>query len=303
MAALRKAALFGPGMPWIPNGFHYVSPRQSELWREVADKYQPAGLGRFYRAVFEGLAQAGLLKSPFHLVGLGAGGARKERWLLESVGTPEVNHFTPVDVSESLAVESAIHAQVCVRAPIRPLVADVEQMPDLPEWLEEIDGGGMPRWFTAFGLTPNSEPEVLLPRLRDGLRESDRLLVSANLLPDGRIESVRPEYDNPETRRWLRQLLLEWGLEDRLGEIEFIPGSFGRAKALFARVRWKADAVFEWEGESVQARGGEPVSLFFTVRFTREDFVETLEESGMEVERSWQSDCGREGLCLTRRAK
>lgn len=303
LAARRTEALLCGDDPALPNAMHYETRRQSQLWREVARKYQPEGLEGFYRGVFKELRQTRVLAAPFHLVGLGAGGARKERWLLEAVGAVPGLRFSPVDVSESLARESAVQVAGLVEEPIRALVADLESAADLPAWLAEADGGSLPRWFTAFGLTPNSEPGVLLPRLRELLREGDHLIVSANLLPGGTIESVIPEYDNPETRRWLRQAIVDQGWEGMVEDIEFVPERVGGADALVARLPWKEGAAIEWEGRTYRVARGASLRLFFTVRYTPTSFREALRRTGFAVERSWESDCGREGLFLAGREK
>lgn len=300
LAERKRRALPGGA---IPHGFHYEGERQSELWQAVARAYQPAGLDQFYRGVFAELMLEGWLKQPFHLVGLGAGGAGKEAWLLEQLPERQGWRFTPVDVSEALAVESAWRVRDQVAEPVVPVVADLEAAEDLAGWLDEIDGGGESRWFTAFGLTPNSEPGVLLPRLRGLLREGDRLLLSANLLPAGSWESVRPEYDNWETRQWLTQVLLDWGLRSRLGEIEFVETQLQGVDALVARAAWKRDEEFGWEGRTYRSRRGEWLRIFFTIRYKLQDFVEVLEGYGLVTERSWEGAGGKEGLSLLRRDK
>jgi len=293
-AKRRRALLEGV----IPPLFHYESVRQSQLWLEVARRYQPKGLELFYRRAFESIRDA----APGHLVALGCGGGWKERWLLEAVDHPERMRFTPVDGSVFRALESALQVGPWSFGPVRPLVADVLECADLPAWLGEFDEGQRRR-FTAFGLTPNADPAVLIPRLRDFLRtgSDDELLISANLMPDGRLDSVLGDYDNPETRRWLRQLVADWGLVDFVGDLEFVPGRLGGCDAVVVNLPWKKTVEFEWEGMRIRGVEGESLHLFGSLRFTPDSFRQLLSRNGLAVAEAWTSDCRREGVARVKR--
>ncbi len=294
LGALRAGALAAGA---IPPRFHYESWYQSRLWLAVAEAHAPTGLARFYDEVFDDLPMFG---AGTHLVALGAGGGWKERALLER---QPMAMGTAIDVSAALALLSgrvlAAGLAVPVTAPVlaRAVAADVTAFEGLPGWLDEIDGGA-PRVYTAFGLTPNLEPGRLLPALHGFLKASDWLLVSANLLPDTGMEAVLPEYDNAETRRWVEQVLVDWGIRGDLGPLQFEASEIDGETAVVASAPWREGAALPWEGTVFRPSKGERLRVFFSVRFELSEFERRLREAGFDVERSWRSDCGREGLAL-----
>jgi hypothetical protein len=227
------------------------------------------------------------------VIGLGAGGARKEAWLIENLYGAR---FTPVDISGTLALLSAQHVMPLVPEKPRPVVADLLDFADLPDWLDTWDGRRSRRLYTAFGLTPNSLPSQLLPILRDYLRPRDQLLVSANLMPGGQISRVLPEYDNPETLAWISQILTDWGLREKLTESRFRVGTLEGHAAIIAESQWKEDVCFPWENSLFSAEAGKPLRLFFSLRFTPESFAELLAAHGFQILAAATSDC--EGVWL-----
>ena len=56
-------------------------------------------------------------------------------------------------------------------------------------------------------MMPNSEPDLILPRLAGVVRRQDIMLLSANLAPgpdyEAGVRRVLPLYDNGLTRDWL----------------------------------------------------------------------------------------------------
>ena len=287
MAELRREALPSGAIPHL---FHYERLRQSQLWLEVARKYAP-DVEATYRQVFQ-TAREWCGNAPVHLVGLGAGGARKERWLLEKLENPR---FTPVDVSDSLALQSTQHVRDLTGKPPKPLVADILEFPGLPDWLGEFDSGRK-RLFTAFGLTPNTSPKALLPALRGFLRPGDALLVSANLFNDETW--VLAEYDNAETRAWLTQTLIDWGIREILGEPTFRWGEIDGQRAIIAESRWLQDCDFPWEGEMFHVKQSRVLRLFFSIRYTVPGFETELAKHDFRVLSAVESGCGREGIWL-----
>jgi L-histidine N-alpha-methyltransferase len=277
----------------IPPEFLYVGHRQSELWLEVARCHAPAGLDLFYRKAF---AELPIPQLP-HLVGLGPGSARKEAALQERLGA---GRFTPVDVSDSLALISARRLAPMVQHLPRPLVADLTRFPGLPDWLSEFDQGA-PRLFSAFGVTPNLPPEELDPALRAFLRPGDALLISANLMPGSGANAILPQYDNPETRAWLTELLRQWGLAPHLDDLEIrieepAPGT----ARVVARTHWKEDAVLPWAGRSFQAVRGTPLLLFSSLRYAPEAFTARLQSAQFEPIAASIGCGGEEGLWLVK---
>lgn len=277
----------------IPPEFHYVGHRQTGLWLEVARCHAPAGLGPFYR---QALAELPLPRVP-HLIGLGPGSAQKEAWLQERVRS---TRFTPVDVSDSLALLAARRLAPLVEHPPLPLVADLTRFPGLPGWLAGFDRGE-PRLFSAFGVTPNLPPEELDPALRAFLRTGDLLLISANLIPNGDSDRILPQYDNPETREWLSELPRQWGLAPHLDPLEIRIEKEGPGLAkVVARSRWSETLRFPWAGTTFQAHRGNALLLFSSLRYTPEAFAARLRKSGLEPIGTAISPAGDEGLWLTK---
>ena len=81
------------------------------------------------------------------------------------------------------------------------------------------------RLITFFGMIPNFEPQVILPRLAGLVRPADYLLFSANLAPGADyaagVQRILPLYDNALTRDWLMTFLLDLGVEANDGELRF----------------------------------------------------------------------------------
>lgn len=74
-------------------------------------------------------------------------------------------------------------------------------------------------------MLPNFEPEFIFGRMASWLSPGDRLLFSANLAPGPDLEAgvrmVLPQYDNPETKAWLRTLLEDHGVSADCGSVVF----------------------------------------------------------------------------------
>tara|TARA_R110002096_G_scaffold206192_11_gene392415 strand:- start:36 stop:947 length:912 start_codon:yes stop_codon:yes gene_type:complete len=287
VASLRQSSLPSGKIPHL---FHYEGLRQSQLWMEVARAHAP-NTESTYHKIFQ-VAREWMGDEPIHVVGLGAGGASKERKLLEGLTKPQ---FTPVDVSDSLALLSAQQTRDLTEQPPKPLVADLLAYPDLPEWLDEFDSGRK-RLFTAFGLTPNTAPSELLPVLRGFLRPEDALLVSANLFTS--VDDVMSQYDNPETRAWLSQVLIDWGIRDRLSKPAFRWGEIDGQTAVIAESRWLEDADLEWEGEMFHVEQSQVLRLFFSIRYTRETFDKVLSANQLQPK---SGATGGDYICLVER--
>jgi len=79
--------------------------------------------------------------------------------------------------------------------------------------------------ITFFGMIPNFEPQLILPRLAALVRPADHLLFSANLAPGSDyaagVRQVLPLYDNALTRDWLMTFLTDLGVERDDGELRF----------------------------------------------------------------------------------
>ncbi|MED5495263.1 MAG: L-histidine N(alpha)-methyltransferase, partial [Verrucomicrobiota bacterium] len=192
----------------VPPKFLYDSVRQTQKWLEVHQAHSPsrinADVTRIYDAAFEdALGQA--LGQAVALVGLGCGGGQKDTRCLAKLqpSIPEL-HYMPCDVSQAMTlVAREAAAELLPLGQVHPLVCDLAEADDLGQALDDLLPGEAKRVFTFFGMIPNLEPDVILPKLRALLRDGDQLLFSANLAP-GRdyragVERVLPQYDNAET--------------------------------------------------------------------------------------------------------
>jgi hypothetical protein len=236
------------------------------------------------------------------VVALGPGGGEKEALMLEAVARGGVGvEFVAIDASAELALISVERAARVGGARTMAVVGDLEELGGILEAVGESEGRGA-MVFTAFGITPNLLPEGLLSSIRLAMRDGDILAISANLAREGADEVVSgmrdvrdvvlAQYDNEETRQWLRRLLVEEGLEGDYGDVRFDVRQVGGDCAVVA------DACL------VSGREGLPerLKLFFSLRFTTRTFPEVLRRQGFHVLAGEVTPCGYEGVWLCSRA-
>ncbi len=257
LAALRQGRL--------PGDFLYASPSQAQRWLEYHQAFSPSradpSVEEMYASAFREAASrletrasrletrasrletrtsrhgtgepAGSGRDGVAVVGLGAGGGRKDTSLLALLSPSRSAippAYVPIDVSPALVAEAALraHAQ-CPDAEIRPLVADLSALSvevmeslgreglgpvELSAWLEKHLPARGKRVFTCFGMLPNMDHRTFPGWLAELLRSGDWLLISANLSPKGMeadLEIILPQYDNPHARRWYEGGLAELG--------------------------------------------------------------------------------------------
>lgn len=305
--ALRNKRIASLKEHAIDHGFHYAGVRQAELWLKVHQAHAPGSVDpefeRLYRAAAANLAQE-LAGQAVHVIGLGSGGGEKETWVLNALhqhGCPL--RYTPVDISPELALMSAEQARASVEAHITPVVGDLSLLADADNWLE-ADPATV-RVYTAFGLTPNFPPSYLLGLLNHSLRPSDHLLLSANLAPtthdddSGYPAAVREllyQYDNPETRTWLHQVLIDWGIADKLGPPEFQVAELEDIAGFFAYSTWLEDTHLDWEEQPFTAHKGDRLRLFFSLRYTPKRLAKKLEALGLIMGPAHIASNGQEGV-------
>jgi hypothetical protein len=292
--------------------FLYVTPRQTDLWREVFLRHSPIqgnpGFARIYREAFAKTAEGIGAKRRF-LVGLGCGTGLKELELhsaLTARGGETL--FAAIDASRDLVCESAERLIAAGAAHRRSLVCDLAQTGDLSRWLSEM-GGSLPRVITFFGLVPNLAPSVITRLFRAVLRPGDLLLASAHLAPvvdenlddiQVAMDAVLPQYDNPETLAWLRAALEEAGLENLVGPPEMKIGWIEEIPAFIATARWKNDAPFDRWGRRFTPKPDEPLRLFHSLRYTPALFEDLLRREGFNAERLALTACRQEAIWCIR---
>ncbi len=294
----------------LDHGFHYLSARGAQLWTEVHRVHAPLFANPSFTEIFRAISRdtaARLAGQAVHVIALGAGAGEKEAWLLQALKAADCRiRYTPVDTSLELALMSADAGEPYAASEILPVAGDLSLLSELPAWLEHY-GSEETRIYTAYGLTPNFLPSQLFPPLAGNLRAQDQLLLSANLAPVSAgdltdaayrqaCDPIRPQYDNPETRQWLRQILLDWGIAEYLSEPAFTLAEHERILGFTARSTWLTDASFPWEGSPFQAHRGEELQLFFSLRYTPARLAQVLQNCGLKLGSAYLTPCGQEGV-------
>jgi len=306
-AALRSRRIASLQQAAVDPAFHYAGVRQAELWLRVHQVHAPGSIDpdfeRVYRRLARDLARA-LTGQSVHVIGLGSGGGEKEAWVLEALQQQGCDlRYTPVDISPELALLSAEVAEARFEGCIQPVVGDLSLLATPDDWLH--DAPATVRVYTAFGLTPNFTPSWLLGHLGRILRDDDHLLLSANLAPVSAEDEadyheaclrVLPQYDNPETRTWLRQVLIDWGIAEHLSEPVFELASLEGIAGFFAWSQWLTDVRFDWEGQPFTARKGDRLRLFFSLRYTPKRLTGVLVSLGLQPVQGDQTRNGEEGV-------
>jgi len=287
----------------IKHKFHYDSYKQAQKWLAVHEAHSPARTDldtqEIYEDAFKHIAD-GLGGASVQVIGLGCGGGQKDVALLRKLSAAGCQSiYTAVDVSLPLVLTARERAKAHATQ-TRGLVCDLEVADDITDELCECSVSQ--RVFTFFGMVPNSEPEVILPRLARLLNRGDRLLLSANLAPgkDYRagVEGVLPQYDNAATVDWLLTFLYDLGVERVDGEVKF---GIEEAKGL---LRIRADFQFSnartirLDDETFAFEPGERIRLFYSYRYAPDRLAAELARRGWSISKQWISPSGEEGVFL-----
>ncbi len=187
----------------------------------------------------------------------------------------------------------------------RAIVADLQLAPNLGEILNEKIRGEAGRLVTFFGMIPNFEPEMILPKLADLVQANNLLLFGANLAPGSSyrrgVEQIRPLYDNELTCDWLMSFLSDLGVEPKDGRLQWvIEGErYLRLAAYFQFVRPRLVSI---DKEEFRFGPGDRMRLFFSYRYTPVLIAELLTRFGLSVEQQWITQSEEEGVFLCSRA-
>jgi uncharacterized SAM-dependent methyltransferase len=297
--------------------FHYDSIKQTQKWLALHQAYSPSRTDPDCAATYDRSfkAVAAQIKSKrVHLLGLGCGGGQKDARLLkllQDVG--KTTTYTPLDVSSAMVLVAKKEAAAIIEdAKCFPVVCDLGSEENWAEALGRESTGT--RLITFFGMMPNFEPDVVLPRLARLVRPGDHLLLSANLAPgkdyDGGVKKILPLYDNEPTRDWLMTFLTDLGVEREDGRIQFVIeeiamrskkrvnlNSLRRVAAYFDFDRGRELVVF---GEKVSFHAGEKLRLFFSYRHTPALMRELILPYGLEVIDQWVTRSEEEAVFLVR---
>lgn len=310
-AAVRAQLLESLRSRRINHKFHYDSYKQAQKWLALHEAYSPARNDadclRIYEDAFR-TATAAVGKN-VHVIGLGCGGGQKEAALLRLLknGTADVS-YSPTDVALPLVLTARNAALDFVQeAGCWPMVLDLAEANGLQDLFSAKDAGAAQRLITFFGMIPNFEPDIILPKLRSILRKDDRLLFSANLAPDddygAGVRQILSQYDNEFTKDWLLTFLLDLGVERTDGEIVFTiqetAAGYLRVVANFKFVNAREIRVGD---VGFVFAPGETVRLFFSYRYQPKQIVEMLSEQGIEVVEQFATKSREEGVFVCKRA-
>jgi L-histidine N-alpha-methyltransferase len=290
----------------INHKFHYDSIKQTQKWLELHAAYAPSrtdpNCEEVYGHAFEAASRQ-VVSNAVHLIGLGCGGGQKDTRLLKRLkeqGKQPV--YTPCDVSVAMVLVADGVARRVVDESY-PLVCDLMTASDFPQLFALPSAFGHQRLITFFGMIPNFEPRLILPRLAGLVGKEDKLLFSANLAPgpdyDAGVQRVLHLYDNALTREWLMIFLLDLGVEKADGELRFSietdADGLRRITATFHFAR--AREIFV-QGQKFAFEEGTAVRLFYSYRHTPATVTNLLQQYGLKVLDRWVTNSEEEGVFL-----
>jgi len=294
----------------VNHKFHYDSVRQTQKWLALHQAYSPSRHDADCRAIYEKGFKAAIAQikaKRVHVIGLGCGGGQKDTRLLKLLKARGREIFyTPCDVSTAMVLVARRTALAVVpKNHCFPFVCDLANTDDLPAFLVTRHSS----LVTFFGMIPNFEPQIILPKLASLIRKNDFLLFSANLAPGNNyaagMKKILPQYDNPLTHDWLMTFLLDLGVGRNDGKLLFEIGN-GPAgsslKRIVARFHFKHACRIEIVSEKFRFRPGDSIQLFFSYRYTPERIREVLARYGLEVCNQWLTRSEEEGVFLVRRS-
>jgi uncharacterized SAM-dependent methyltransferase len=324
----------------VNHKFHYDSVKQTQKWLALHRACSPTRNDVDCAAIYGhgfSAAAARIKAKSVHVVGLGCGGGQKDTRLLKRLKADGREIFyTPCDVSTAMVLTARQTALAVVpEKNCFPLVCDLATADDLPAVLDSRITHRASRLLTFFGMIPNFEPQIILPKLASLVRPKDILLFSANLAPGKNyaagLKKVLPQYDNPLTRDWLMTFLLDLGVARNDGRLRFNietcgsrPEEAQASRSISVETRQRlltsAPAVeeidlkrigasfhftrarrIEVDRETISILAGETIRLFFSYRYTPERVRNVLAPHGLEVCERWIAKSGEEGVFLCRR--
>jgi L-histidine N-alpha-methyltransferase len=296
----------------IAHKFHYDSVKQTQKWLALHQQFSPSRNDDDCRAIYEQSFEAavkGTKSKKVHLIGLGCGGGQKDTRLLKLLKRSGKEVFyTPCDVAVAMTLVARQTAlAVLPEKNCFPLVCDLEATTDLPAVFNLPAARGAARVITFFGMIPNSEPQIVLPKLASLIRLNEILLFSANLAPGDDyttgVKHILPQYDNVPTRDWLLTFLLDLGVEKADGELRFkVETKKHGLKRVVANFQFKKTRQIGIENKLFTFNAGETIRLFFSYRYTPERVRKILSAYKLEVREQWITESEEEGIYLCGRS-
>ena len=284
----------------VNHKFHYLTYRQAEKWLALHDAYSPARKDPECKAMYDKAFTATGKLPVTEVIGLGCGGGQKDARLLAKLTRKNV-HYTPVDASLPLVLTA--RSSVMEHLPedrIRPgVVCDLATATALAF-------AGTPKLITFFGMLPNFEPNDIIPRVGGLLARGDYLLCSANLAPGTDyakgVQEVLHQYENPFTNDWLMTFLLDLGIENDAGNIDWdIEPSSGLFR-ITAHFRFDAASEITYANNRFKFSPGDTIRLFFSYRYTPYLLEKMLAAQGLQTKNQWGARSGEEAVFLCQKS-
>lgn len=323
--AVRRDLLESLRSRRVNHKFHYDSLKQTQKWLALHQAYSPSRTDPNCAAVYQqsfAAAADRLVSDRVHVVGLGCGGGQKDSALLGLLcDSGKEVFYTPSDVSVAMVLVAHQTARAVVpEAHCFPGVCDLATAHDLSSFFDlattrlisattaagpHTAPHSCVRLFTFFGMIPNFEPEIILPKLATLLAPEDYLLFSANLAPGGDYEQgvrrVLPLYDNELTRDWLMTFLLDLGIEKSDGDLRFVVEDQPtpvHLKRIATQFRFARNRLVEIDSQRFEFSAGDSIHLFFSYRHTSALVRALLGQYCLEVLDEWITSSQQEGVFL-----
>jgi L-histidine Nalpha-methyltransferase len=295
----------------VNHKFHYDTIRQTQKWLALHQVYSPSRNDADCQAVYEHCFAAVAQKieaKRVHVLGFGCGGGQKDTRLLKLLKARGKEIFyTPCDASTAMVLVARQTAlAVLPEKNCFPFVADLASANDLPAVFNQQNLSNGARLVTFFGMIPNFEPQIILPKLASLIRPKDVLLFSANLAPGKNyragMKKILPQYDNAPTHDWLLTFLLDLGIEKNDGEMRFEIENARTTglKRIAVHFHFKRARRIEIENFVFNFKAGETIRLFFSYRYLPARVRAMLGRHELEVYGQWLAKSREEGVFLCR---
>jgi L-histidine N-alpha-methyltransferase len=291
----------------IAHKFHYDNVKQTQKWLALHQQFSPSRNDADCQAVYEQSFKAAVKQirsKRVHLIGLGCGGGQKDTRLLRLLKQAGKEVFyTPCDVAAAMTLVARKTAmEVVPEKNCFPLVCDLETADKLPAVFKQPVASKAARIITFFGMIPNSEPRIILPKLASLISRKDILLLSANLAPGKNyaagVKKILPQYDNAATHDWLLTFLLDLGIERKDGVLNFEIENKGALKRVVANFHFKQARQIEIEDKPFSFKRGDKIRLFFSYRYTPDRVLKKLSAYRLKTHDQWITKSGEEGVFL-----
>jgi len=289
----------------LPEKFFYWFPTSVRAWVNLCSDGAYRNFMRSQTLIQKHIAGvvATLPQSAIEVVSLGAGQGVKDLVVLDALrasGRPP--HYVPVDASQAL-LEMAGELAANAGFTCRGVKADLANAAHLVK----LSGAhaASPRLIMILGNTLGAfDPASYAVQLAQMLRPQDYLII------DGEIFSATVTmsgYDNPLNRQFAFGPLRSIGLEEpRDGMLQFESDTDERRAGLH-RVRKYFRAARDLEillaGEAIRFSAGERLEMNWSYKYSREAFIDILQEAGLAIAAEYISDDERFIMALARRMR